>query len=74
MTEQGYIPQTASGGTSDNTYYCDVLWFDASQVDYARVGGFWYAGVLVGGRCVALDALASGTSAYLGSRLSFLTP
>ena len=74
MTEQGYIPQTASGGTSDNTHYCDGLWFNASQVDYALVGGYWAYGVPVGGRSVALHLLASDASAAFGSRLSFLTP
>ena len=74
MTEQGYIPQTASGGASDNTHYCDGLWFNASQVDYALVGGYWDSGVPVGGRCVSLYSLASVTSASFGSRLSFLTP
>ena len=74
MSEQGYIPKTASGGTSDNTAYCDGLWFNASQVDYALVGGSWSNGVLVGGRCVDLSYLASITSANFVSRLSYLAP
>lgn len=73
MTEQGYIPKTASGGTENNTYYCDGLWFNASQVDYARVGGYWDSGVRVGGRSVDLNNLASATNAAVGSRLSFIT-
>ena len=74
MSEQGYIPKTASGGTSDNTAYCDGLWFNASQVDYALVGGCWADGVLVGGRFVTLGDLASAAYANFVSRLSYLAP
>lgn len=74
MTEQGYIPKTASGGTANNTYYCDGLWFNASQVDYALAGGLWCDGVRAGGRFVSLNYLASFTYASIGSRLSFITP
>jgi hypothetical protein len=68
----GFVPKTAAG--SETTYYCDGLWFNNSQVDYALVGGNWpYAG-LCGARCVSVYDLASYTNASIGSRLSFITP
>lgn len=74
MTDQGYIPKTASGGTSVNGYWCDGLWFNNGQVDYARVGGGWADGVHVGGRFVLLHNLASVAGGAVGSRLSFIAP
>lgn len=68
--ESGYVPKVASG--SATTYYCDGLWFNNSQVDYAFVGGGWYYGLLVGSRCLALDSAASYTRTYIGSRLSYV--
>ena len=68
----GYVPKTASG--SGTTYYCDGLWFDNSRVDYALVGGAWPDALLVGCRFVHLYNLASVTSAYIGSRLSYNNP
>jgi len=70
-SEMGFIPKTASG--SGTTYYCDGLYFNTSQVDYALVGGTWYYGLLVGSHCAALHALASITDTHFGSRLSFLS-
>jgi hypothetical protein len=68
----GWVPKTASG--SATTYYCDGLWFNTSQVDYALVGGGWdYAG-LGGARFVRLTSLASFTDTNIGSRLSYLNP
>ena len=37
ITDNGLIPTIVSG--SATTYYCDGLWFNNSQVDYAVVGG-----------------------------------
>lgn len=37
ITDNGLIPTIASG--SATTYYCDGLWFNNSQVNYAYVGG-----------------------------------
>lgn len=68
----GWIPVVASGSAS--TYYCDGLWYNNSQVDYALVGGYWAYGSLVGSRFVFLYYLASVTYADIGSRLSFLNP
>ena len=71
-TDQGYVPQVASG--SETRYYCDGLWYNTSQIDYAFVGGCWtYAG-RVGPRCVNLCNLASYADTAVGSRLSFVGP
>ena len=37
ITDNGLMPTIAIGSTT--TYYCDGLWFNNSQVDYAVVGG-----------------------------------
>jgi hypothetical protein len=68
----GYMPKTASG--SGTTYYCDGLWFNNSQVDYALVGGNWSDALRVGCRSVYLRYLTSDTGAYFGSRLSYNNP
>lgn len=68
--ESGYVPKTVNG--SETTYYCDGLWFNNGQVDYALVGGRWHAAGRCGSRFVALDDLASATDTAIGSRLSFL--
>ena len=68
--ESGYVPKTANG--SETTYYCDGLWFNNGQVDYALVGGAWRNAGQCGSRYVTLSTLASTTTTDLGSRLSFL--
>lgn len=68
----GWFPTVASGSAS--TYYCDGLWYNTAQVDYALVGGGWGTGSLVGSRCVSLSDLASNTNTNFGSRLSYLNP
>lgn len=70
--EAGFVPVTASG--SGTTYYCDGLWFNNGQVDYALVGGRWTDALLCGPRYVYLTAAASHSSAGIGSRLSFIPP
>lgn len=68
----GFVPKTASG--SGTTYYCDGLWFNNTQVDYALVGGSWASALLAGCRFVNLANLASTASLYIGSRLSYINP
>lgn len=68
----GFVPVAVNG--SATTYYCDGVWFDNGIVAYARVGGAWSFALGCGPRCLALSTLASGTSAYSGSRLSFIPP
>lgn len=70
--EAGFVPVTASG--SGTTYYCDGMWFNNGQVDYALVGGRWDGALLCGPRFVALNLAASYTYANVGSRLSFIPP
>ena len=72
ITDQGYVPSVASGSSS--TYFCDGLWYNNSQVDYAIVGGYWGYGLLDGSRYVGLADLASVTYTIIGSRLSYLNP
>jgi hypothetical protein len=66
----GFVPSVASG--SATSYYCDGLYFNNGQVDYALVGGDWAGGLLVGSRSVNLYHLASDAVTYIGSRLSYL--
>ena len=68
----GFVPKTANG--SGTTYYCDGLWFNTSQVNYAMVGGLLYRALLDGCRSVDLRFLASDSTADFGSRLSYINP
>lgn len=72
VDENGYVPSVASG--SQSTYYCDGLYFNNAQVNYALVGGVWANAFLDGPRCVDLHNLASGAYASVGSRLSYVGP
>lgn len=72
MTENGRLPVVCSG--SDSTYTCDGGWYNASQVDYAIVGGCCADGLLVGGSAVYLYYLVSVTSWYFGAALSCEQP
>ena len=68
ITDNGLIPTIASG--SATTYYCDGLWFNNSQVDYALVGGASYNVILDGAFCVNLNNLVSDFSWAVGAALS----
>jgi len=70
MTENGLIPQTASG--SETTYFCDGLWFNASC--YALVGGSCGNGLRVG--AFSLDLYNAVSHAYwsVGAALSCEQP
>lgn len=72
MTENGRLPVVCSG--SDSTYTCDGGWYNASQVDYAFVGGACFNGLLVGGSAVHLGSLVSHTSWDVGAALSCEQP
>lgn len=72
MTENGRLPVTMSG--SETTYTCDGGWFNASQVDYALVGGDCAAGLHVGASCVTLANLVSYSSWSVGAALSCEQP
>ena len=62
------IPTVASG--SATTYYCDGLWFDNSQVDYAIVGGSSYDASFVGALASNLSAASSAAAWGIGAALS----
>ena len=68
ITDNGLIPTIASG--SATTYYCDGLWFDNSQVDYACVGGSSSNTSLVGALCSNLNAASSFELWLFGAALS----
>jgi len=72
MTDKGRLPVTMSG--SETTYTCDGGWFNASQVDYALVGGCCIYGLLVGASCVALNDLVSSAYWAVGAALSCEQP
>ena len=61
------IPTTASG--SETTYYCDGLWFNNGQTDYALVGGYCSHGFLCG-RAVSLADAFSVAAWPFGAALS----
>ena len=64
----GRLPVTASGSSS--TYEADGMWYNNRQVYYACVGGYWYAGLMVGPFCANLAYAASSSSSYYGAALS----
>lgn len=72
MTENGRLPVTMSG--SETTYTCDGGWFNASQVDYALVGGSCDSGLHVGASCVSLYNLVSNSYWRIGAALSCEQP
>lgn len=72
MTENGRLPVTMSG--SETTYTCDGGWFNASQVDYALVGGNCSSGLHVGASCVSLGSLVSHSDWVVGAALSCEQP
>ena len=68
ITDNGLIPTIVSG--SATTYYCDGLWFDNSQVDYACVGGNSNYASLVGALSSFLESTASAAYVTAGAALS----
>lgn len=68
ITDNGLIPTIASG--SATTYYCDELYFNNSQVDYAAVGGDTSTASLVGALCSSLSAASSEAGWYIGASIS----
>lgn len=69
ITDKGLIPKS-SGNGSATTYYTDGLWFNNSQVNYARVGGTVSSELFVGALCLYLKALVSDTSWNTGTSVS----
>ena len=68
ITDNSLIPTIASG--SATTYYCDGLWFDNLQVDYALVGGYFGDASPVGALSSNLADASSSTLWNFGAALS----
>ena len=68
FTENGIIPKQASG--SSTTKFCDGLWFNNSQVNYAIVGGYSSSGAPVGTFCSDLSSAVSYVNWGVGAGLS----
>ena len=68
ITDNGLIPTIASGSTT--TYYCDALWFDNSNVNYALVGGNSNYASLVGALSSFLFDTSSTTRVTVGAAIS----
>ena len=65
----GMHPSVASG--SDTTHYCDGMWFNNGQVDYAFRGGACSDGFPVGALYVALDNVVTVANWYIGAAPSY---
>lgn len=63
--ENQYAPITAAG--TSTTDYCDGLWTNNSQVDFAYRGGASAAGALVGAFYLDLDVAASRAGWHVGA-------
>lgn len=72
MTENGRLPVVCSG--SETTYTCDGGWYNASQVDYAFVGGSSEHGLLCGASAVVLAGLVSHSVWNISAALSCEQP
>lgn len=68
----GYLPKSLSG--SGNTYICDAVWYSATGINYAIVGGSWKYGDACGPRSINLLELPTSASNNSGTRISYLNP
>lgn len=68
LTQYGIFPQEASGSSS--TFYCDGLWFNNGQTNYALVGGACDFGLLVGAFASLLNNVPSSADWGVGASLS----
>lgn len=68
FTPYGMTPVAASGTSS--TYYCDGLWFNDGQTDYALRGGACSNGAGVGAFCCSLDDAATAPYWAFGAAVS----
>ena len=65
----GFFGKTASG--SETTYWCDGMWFNNSQNDYALFGGSCCNGFGCGAFCVHLGSTVSIANWYYGAAPSY---
>ena len=68
FNENGLIPTTVNG--SQTTYYCDGLWFNNSQFNYAVVGGDSNNGYLGGAFSLGLNCAVSDAYWDVASAIS----
>ena len=68
FNENGLIPTTANG--SQTTYYCDGLWFNNSQINYALVSGDSGGRYFVGAFCSNFHDTVSLASWNVATALS----
>lgn len=68
ITDNGLIPTIVSGSTT--THYCDGLWFNNSQFNYAFVSGASNASSRVGALCSNLNAASSYADWAVGAAIS----
>lgn len=68
ITDNGLIPTIASGSVT--TYYCDGLWFNNSQIDYAYVGGNSRSTSFAGALCMCLNDMSSFAHCVIGAAIS----
>lgn len=68
FTKYGFVPIVTNG--SATTYYCDGLWFNNTQTDYARVGGSSADGLSVGAFSSSLNSVDSLAAWYHGVSVS----
>jgi hypothetical protein len=68
VTANGLFPTVASG--SQTTYYCDGLWWNTSQTNFARVGGASANSYLCGLFYCVLNYAPSVTGWDVGASLS----
>lgn len=68
FTDKGMMPKNASGTAT--TFFCDGLWFNAGQVDYALRGGHCNYDLLVGAFYCLLSDHASSSYWSIGAAVS----
>ena len=69
FNQYGMFNKNAAG--SATTYYCDGLWFNNNQTNYALVGGSCNDGLLCGALCANLSVSASYSGWSIGAALSY---
>ena len=70
-TETGFLPKTASGGSS-TAYWADYCYIAASSV--LDFGGYWRDGDNVGAFGFGLNSSPSKVWTFVGGRLMYVKP
>ena len=68
VNKRGLVADAGAG--AGTTYYCDYMYVNNAQVDYAFVGGDWSYAAACGVFCTYLRDLASDTRTDIGAALS----